>query len=118
VTHEESGGLEMARTVKAFLVTICLLFAVEARAISGNEWRQLSQTAQVYYVIGVFDGSSEFKDTILQTQEQTPVITGFEKVANCAAGMQVGQVLAIIQRYVETNPAEWHRRVSIGIDGA
>src|SRR5262245_61106505 len=45
----------MARKVNV-LIAACLLFAVDAEAISGDEWRRLSQTAQQYYVIGVLDG--------------------------------------------------------------
>jgi hypothetical protein len=46
----------MATKVNAFLIAACLLFVVDASAITGNEWRQLSQTAQQYYIIGVLDG--------------------------------------------------------------
>jgi hypothetical protein len=33
----------MTRKVKAFLITVCLLFAVDATALTGDEWRQLSE---------------------------------------------------------------------------
>jgi hypothetical protein len=98
----------MAIKVSAFLTTVCLLFAVEANALSVNQWKGLSLTQQQYYVIGVFDGGYAFRDTILQAQEQTPVITGFTKLVECAAGMEFVQILAIIQKYLENNPAEWH----------
>jgi len=46
----------MASKVNAFLVTACVIFAVDATAMTGSEWRQLSPAAQQYYIIGVLDG--------------------------------------------------------------
>ena len=45
----------MARKVNAFLMTFCLLFASDAKAISGNEWKQLDPGEQRFYVVGVVD---------------------------------------------------------------
>jgi hypothetical protein len=65
----------MARTVNAFLITLCLLFAVEANAISGNEWRGLTRGEQASYVIGVVDGWENLGETAkrLLAKEQPPV---------------------------------------------
>ena len=45
----------MTKKVSAFLIAACLLFAAEARAMSGNDWRQLPEVARLAYVIGVVD---------------------------------------------------------------
>ena len=46
---------EMVRTVTAFLVAACILYAARAMAITSNEWKRLPETAQQVYVIGVVD---------------------------------------------------------------
>jgi hypothetical protein len=48
-------GGEMVRKATAFLITVCLLYAARAMAITGNEWKRLPEIAQQVYVIGVVD---------------------------------------------------------------
>jgi hypothetical protein len=62
----------MVRTVTAFLVAACLLlFAVEAaEAITGNEWKQLSQTQQQAYVMGVLDAWDNLGQAALQEEDR------------------------------------------------
>jgi hypothetical protein len=100
------GG--MAIKVNAFLTTVCLLFAVEANALSGNQWKQLSLTQQQYYVMGVLDGWDDLEDTILRAKEQTPIVSAFTKLVSCVEGMAHSQIHVIIQKYMENNPAKWH----------
>jgi len=105
----------MVRKVKAFLVTLCLLFAAEATAISGNEWKQLSQTARVYYVMGVLDGWDNLGNLISRTNpnQQLSVVTNHAKLVNCVAGMTHSQIAAIVQKYMENNPARWHSAMTL-----
>jgi hypothetical protein len=98
----------MVRAVNAFLITLCLLFAVDAEAISGDEWRRLSQTAQRYYVIGVLDGWDNLGTITLLAEQQPPLGTGFTKQIECTAGMAYAQINVIIQKYMENNPSQWH----------
>jgi hypothetical protein len=103
----------MARTVRMFLMTACLLWAVEAEAITGNQWRELTRAEQAYYIIGVLDGWDDLGDTTLQAKERTPVVTGFTKLVKCAVGMAYAQIHAIIQKYMENNPAKWHSSMAL-----
>src|SRR5262245_48734292 len=67
------GG--MARKVNAFLIAVCLLWAVEAGAISGNEWRGLPKLAQASYVAGVVDTWKSLVQASFDAKQQSPVIT-------------------------------------------
>jgi hypothetical protein len=98
----------MARAMSAFLLTLCLLFTAEAKAVTGNEWRQLSQTAQQYYIIGVLDGWDNLGTITLLAEQQSPVGIGFTKQIECTIGMAYAQINAIIQKYMENNPSQWH----------
>ena len=66
----------MVRTVNAFLTTVCLLFAVEANAISGNDWKQLTETQQQAYVVGVVDawGNLEEIASLIKDQPSSGVV--------------------------------------------
>ena len=102
----------MARKVNV-LITACLLFAVDAEAISGDEWRRLSQTAREYYVIGVLDGWDNLGTITLLAEQQPPVGTGFTKQIDCTLGMASVQINAIIQKYMENNPSQWHSNMAL-----
>ena len=98
----------MATKVNALLIAACLLFAVDAPAITGNEWRQLSQTAQQYYIIAVLDGWDNLGTITLLAEQQSPVGIGFTKQIECTIGMAYPQINFIIQKYMENNPSQWH----------
>jgi len=102
----------MARKVNV-LIAACLLFAVDAEAISGDEWRQLSQTAQQYYVIGVLDGWDNLGTITLLAEQRPPVGTGFTKQIDCTVGMASVQINAIIQKYMENNRSQWHYNMAL-----
>jgi len=102
----------MARKVNV-LIAACLLFAVDAEAISGDEWRRLSQTAQQYYVIGVLDGWDNLETITLLAEQQHPVGTGFTKRLDCTEGMASVQINAIIQKYMENNRSQWHYNMAL-----
>jgi hypothetical protein len=98
----------MATKVNALLIAACLLFAVDAPAITGNEWRQLSQTAQQYYIIGVLDGWDNLGTITLLAEQKPPLESGFTKQIECTAGMAYAQINVIIQKYMENNPSQWN----------
>jgi Rap1a immunity proteins len=99
----------MAKKVRAFLLTVCLLFAVEASAItSGNEWKQFPLEARQGYILGVVDTWAYFGEAASLAGQQPPVVIIFTELVKCAGGMTYGQINAIVQKYMENNPAEWH----------
>ena len=98
----------MAKKVNAFLLAACLLFAVDATAITGSEWRQLPPAVQHYYIIGVLDGWDNIGTITLLTEQKPPVGIGFTKQIECTAGMTYAQINVILQKYMENNPSQWH----------
>jgi hypothetical protein len=107
------GG--MTRKVTAFLMTVCLLFAAEAMAasMSGNEWKQLYRGEQNTYVWGVVDAWQNLQQAALLLEQQPSVVTSFTKLVKCInEGMTYGQVVAIVQKYMENNPSKWHESMS------
>jgi hypothetical protein len=98
----------MARKVNAFLMSACLLFAVDAEAISGNEWGRLSQTAQQYYIIGVIDGWDNLGTIALLDKQPPSVGTRFAEHIKCTAGMPYEQIVATVQKYMANNLDRWN----------
>ena len=100
----------MARKLNAFLMTFCLLFASDAKAISGNEWKQLDPGEQRFYVVGVVDAWQHLEQVAsLSVIPPSGAITIFTKLVKCVSeGMTYGQMVAIVQKYMENNPAGWH----------
>jgi len=104
----------MTRKVTAFLMTVCLLFAAEAKAITGNEWKGFSQEVQQAYIVGVIDTWSDVVGKAALTKKMGRGEASlneliFTKLHECVGGkMPYNQVIAIVQKYVENNPASWH----------
>jgi hypothetical protein len=94
----------MVRKVKAFLVTLCLLFAVDAKALTGNQWKELSQVTQGYYVMGVIDGWRYVGAAALAIKERN---TSTELI-KCVMKIPYSQTIGIVQKYMQDNPAIWH----------
>ena len=103
----------MAKQVNAGLIAACLLFAVDATAITGNEWRQLSPAAQQYYIIGVLDGWDNLGTITLLAEQKPPLGIGFTKQIECTAGMAYAQINVIIQKYMENNLSQWHNSMAL-----
>ena len=97
----------MVRKVKAFLMAVCLLFAVEATATSGNEWKQLTETQRLHYIAGVLDAWDDL-GAMVPANQQSSVVTSFAKLVRCAGGMYYTQIDVIVQKYMENHPAKWH----------
>ena len=103
----------MASKMNAFLVTACVIFAIDATAMTGSEWRQLSPAAQQYYIIGVLDGWDNLGTITLLAEEKPPVGIGFTKQIECAVGMAYAQINVIIRKYMENNPSQWNNSMAL-----
>jgi len=104
----------MARKVNAFLTTVCLLvFAVEA-TIRGNDWRGLPPAAQQAYVAGVIDTWGDVVGRAIKGhREPTPNELFYKQLYECVGGkMPYEQIIAIVKKYIENNPAQWHARMA------
>ena len=102
----------MTRTVKAFLMIGCLLFAVDGNgAMSGNDWKQLRLGEQQAYVWGVVDTWTNFTQAIEPSGKpsSSEVLKMFTDLTRCVRkGLTYGQMVAIVQKYMENNPSQWH----------
>lgn len=114
----------MARKVNGFLLMICLLFAAEANAMSGNDWRGLTQGEQASYVVGVIDAWLLVRTMELTLREDrpsapfwslhSPVVGMVSNVITCLnADVTYEQRIAIINRHMERNPDKWHNNMAM-----
>jgi len=111
----------MARKATAFLISLCSLFAIDARAMNGNDWKKLSQGQQQGYIVGVVDTWMNIDQLLsYNPKERTgAVATGFTTLAKCVTqGMTYGQMTAIVQKYIENNPSQWHYTMPSIIEAA
>src|SRR5262245_50870593 len=105
----------MARKAAAFLMTVCLLFAAEAGAISGNEWKQLPDMTREGYVYGVVDAWANFTQMIEPSGKPSTsgAVRLFTDLSRCVRkGMTYGETIAIVHKYMENNPSQWHSDMS------
>ena len=80
-------------------------------AITGNEWKRLLETAQQVYVIGVVDTWNNLAQIIEATEKpsRSEVLGFFTDVTRCLRKrITYGQITAIVQKYMENNPSQWH----------
>ena len=107
----------MSKTGSAAVASVMLLalFAGEAAAFTGNEYRALTPLARLAYVVGVVDGWDMVSATSRTIEGSMPGWFGvYTDVLECmrSKGMSNGQVHAIVEKYVRENPANWHARGS------
>jgi len=103
----------MAGKVNSFLMTLCLLFAAEAMAISGNDWKRLPLAGQQAYIAGVIDtwgdvgGRAEVMKKLGHEGSLNELI--FTDLHECVSKkMPYGQIVAIVKKYLEDHPSGWH----------
>jgi len=74
------------------------LLTTEGNAITGNDYRVLPDHPRMMYVVGVVDGWQTVSDPGVRAA-----------VPRCAANrkMSHGQLVAIVDKYLEANPAKW-----------
>jgi hypothetical protein len=88
-----------------------------AVAVTGNDWRAMPAPARTAYVSGVVDNLVDFGSAIrslVPAEKRTAsekMMVGFE---DCIAQTQrpPSQLVAIVEKYLKDNPAQWHTRMS------
>lgn len=105
------------RTIRAAGCIVFVFLSVSsAGAVTGNAWKQLSETQRGSYVMGVIDGW-HFVSALAQLQRGAKPTETEEiiiKVSDCVYDkrMPYSQVIAIVEKYMNDNPAEWHQLMS------
>ena len=76
----------------------------------GNEWRQQPEIWQRGYISGVIDGWANITTVTKDSpQAKNPQIRFWTDLTKCMSkGMTHGQVFAIVKKYMDNNPADWH----------
>lgn len=99
-----------------FLASLFMLVAPrDALALSGNEWKQGSPSSRSAYISGVAD-TWQILAVIEKMNKETsqhPSAALFTDLTICMGkGMTYGQVSAIVEKYMEDNPSEWHHAMA------
>lgn len=106
------NGIATMKRILPVVASFSLLLAcLNASALSGNEWKQLSVFQRNAYIWGVADAWQNLaqmeKSAKDQPQRSSAVL--FTNVAGCVSkGMTYGQISAIVEKYMDDHPSEWH----------
>ena len=96
------------------LIMLCgVLFAGHATALTGAEWKALSPTSRAVYVLGVMDAWRMLDLAVKANSPPEGIASMFTKLIRCAEqGMSYGQVISIIEHYIEGHPSQWHHEMA------
>jgi hypothetical protein len=116
-------------------VTCLLTTAPSIGETHGTEWQRFSPQVKYVYLAGIYDSWSHISQGAMfkivaesmnkrQTKEQTKeqieqwreylrndlVISPFVKIIDCTAhrGMKSEQIFAIVQKWIDDHPQDWH----------
>ena len=79
-----------------------------AGLLKGDQWRKLPENGQMLYVWGVVDG---WQPPPLLGPHGASLLKHYAPI-RCVEQMTYGQIMAIVKKYVEENPAKWHFTMS------
>jgi hypothetical protein len=103
------------------LVFLCGLLAPlwpsSAAAVTGNDWRALPASARATYVSGVVDNLVDFGAAVrslVPAEKRTASEKMLVSFEDCIAKTPrpPSQLVAIVEKYVQDNPGQWHTRMS------
>ena len=97
----------------AWILSTMDFTALPAFAMTGNEWRGWPETGRLGYVWGVVDTWSvlqklEARQQLEERSEQSSIVAMHTDLALCIQKMSYVQMSAIVEKYMQNNPAEWH----------
>jgi hypothetical protein len=85
----------------AAALSLCLSSAGVAQ-FSGSDFRARSQPERAFYSVGVFSGH------FLIADPDRPEPTRKRLVRECLQGWESDQIEAVVSRYIDEHPEEWH----------
>jgi hypothetical protein len=93
-------------TLKTLLIVLVLNFGFSMSATAafqnGNSYRQSTELLKIRYVMGIVDSIqtlSEWKE--LASPDTLNLNT-------CTKSLTAGHIVAIVDKYLESNPEQWH----------
>jgi hypothetical protein len=77
--------------------------------LEGNDWRDLPESSKKVYIMGAIDGI-EIAIEIASALESPSSLQWINK---CVKGMRSDQVHALVEKYVNANPQDWHQSMNV-----
>jgi hypothetical protein len=97
-----------------FICIYTILHSDSASAATGNDWLKWSKDAQQFYVTGVFEGWNQAVPFCKQTHDDCEFIINLAKpFLSCFTGSPYSQIFAIIQKYMQDHPQQWHQNMAL-----
>ncbi len=103
----------MLYRLRVWMIVIFGLFCYDTNAaVSGNDWNSWNASLKDAYISGVIDtwGAAE----VYRLSDKPPgPANNFTFLTNCAkSGMTYPQFDAIVQKWMDENPGEWHKSMT------
>jgi hypothetical protein len=98
----------------ALMILFILMPTVTVSATTGNEWRAMSPALRDGYLLGVLDAWVLLEAVTRDSVQPVGRASMFTRVVGCLGkDMTYGQTIAIIGKYMQDNPSEWHHPMSL-----
>ena len=81
-------------------------FVIKAGFLTGNSYRELQDAGKSGYVMGFTDGLFV---SVLHGAKKSKL----RPIEQCVAGMSDGQVVAILEKWLNDHPEQWHEQMNI-----
>jgi hypothetical protein len=82
------------------------LFYIKNGFLTGNSFRELSYAEKCGYAMGFLDGV--FMSPMFHAPKKE-----LEWIERCVTGMNERQVVAILEKFLNENPARWHESMNV-----
>lgn len=93
-------------------LSMVLAMSTPAMAVSGNDWVQLQQVRQEIYVAGVVDVYADIAALAKSGDLKDPLSSGADAISHCINEFGYVQLAAIVKKYMNNNPEQWHDSMS------
>jgi hypothetical protein len=105
------------QTFVGFLLFWFLLYPAHSTfAISGNDWNGFTKDAQDFYVVGFIDAVRGALASRHELPKWDCAYTKFEaRPVVCFSNSPYKQMIAIVRKYMNDSPAQWHNTMSSNI---
>jgi hypothetical protein len=105
---------------RIILIFSGLCLTAEALAITGNEWKQLASVQREVYVWGVVETWRHFEmenepisECFAEGSLMFRLLSYYTELVKCMAKkMTRGQITAVVDKYMEENPSQWHHEMT------
>ena len=100
----------------AALIMLLVLVGGSAEAITGNDWKTFPPLRQEAYIMGVLDGWMFVESARRRFNGHPSVVTRINKCT--VEKMNYAQVIAVVKKFMEAHPEDWHSSMADLIWGA